>query len=84
MSADPTRGPNDPKAPSTPQPSPPRVRVAWWVVASVVAAFFYIRVLVLMYMQEPQDDVTVLVLRALDRVPAAGTGAPQPEAVAAK
>ncbi|TML65444.1 MAG: cell division protein FtsH, partial [Actinobacteria bacterium] len=37
MSADPTRGPNDPKAPSTPQPSPPRVRVAWWVVASVVA-----------------------------------------------
>jgi NADH-quinone oxidoreductase subunit N len=26
------------------------------VLASVVAAFFYIRVMVLMYMQEPQDD----------------------------
>jgi len=30
------------------------------VVASVIAAFFYIRVLVLMYMQEPPAEGTVL------------------------
>jgi NADH-quinone oxidoreductase subunit N len=34
------------------------------VIASVIAAFFYIRVLVLMYMQEPEGDIV------LDRSPA--------------
>jgi cell division protease FtsH len=41
MSADPTRGRGDQKPPSGPQPpqqpQQPRIRVAWWVVASVIA-----------------------------------------------
>src|ERR687886_1143166 len=40
MSADPTRGRGDqkpPPGPQPPQPPQPRVRVAWWVVASVIA-----------------------------------------------
>src|ERR671930_1022528 len=40
MSTDPTRGGSDqkpPSAPQAPQPPQPRIRVAWWVVASVIA-----------------------------------------------
>jgi NADH-quinone oxidoreductase subunit N len=41
----------------------------WWltlvgVLASVAAAFFYLRVIVLMYMQEPDDDADAVVDRA--------------------
>jgi cell division protease FtsH len=38
VSADPTRGRGDQKPPAQPpQPPQPRIRVAWWVVASVIA-----------------------------------------------
>jgi len=37
VSADPNRGRSDQKPASPPQPPQPRIRVAWWVVASVIA-----------------------------------------------
>ena len=42
------------------------------VIASVVAAFFYLRVIVLMYMQEPADK------EQIERAPAAAVGAAVP------
>ena len=42
------------------------------VIASVVAAFFYLRVIVLMYMQEPADK------EQIERAPAAAVGVAVP------
>lgn len=57
------------------------IQVGYWplalvaVISSVVAAFFYIRVIVLMYMQEPSDSMQI------ERAPVAAVGVALPAAL---